>query len=290
MASILGVIGLTEDSIQLLRWMVCGPEVARSVRDFEASLPYNLDTSLSEKIKYHEQTPSEKKRFSKNVNDLVSAFQQAGNPFLEESKDLIALDSKNIANQNAVDNMREFAESGAKQFNEFFNDCLKEKKTSIYEIIKKNKFAIFTQPSKPNKASNKMEITTLKKSCQFFSQLYITCQVRDGNLNEFFSHENGSYPPSISKNGDLMPGSKSDLLHCLEKFNKEAATDNMTMDCIILDAAAIVNMIKPTGVTTFQEYATQNFSCKGAKESTLFGTRTLRIPGSPQPDINQVTI
>ena len=57
-----------------------------------------------------------------------------------------------------------------------------------------------------------------------------------------------------------MPGSKSDLLHCLEKFNKEAATDNMTMDCIILDGAAIVNMIKPTGVTTFQEYAAQNFT------------------------------
>ena len=62
--------------------------------------------------------------------------------------------------------MRKVAESGAKQFNEFFNDCLKEKKTSIYKIIKKNKFAIFTQPSKPNKASDKMEITTLKKSCQ----------------------------------------------------------------------------------------------------------------------------
>ena len=276
------------NSIQL-RWMVCGPEVARSVRDFEASLRYNLETSLSEQTKRHEQTQAHKSIFSKNVNDLVSAFQQVGNPFLEESKDLIALGSKNIANQNAVDNMREFAESGAKQFNEFFNDCLKEKKTSIYEIIKKNKFAIFTQPSKPNNASN-MEITILKKTCQLFSRLYIACQNRDGNLDELFSHDNDSYPPSISKNGDLIPGSKSDLLHCLEKFNKEAATDNMTMDCIILDAAAIVNMIKPTGVTTFQEYATQNFSCKGAKESTLFGTRTLRIPGSPQPDINQVTI
>ena len=111
-----------------------------------------------------------------------------------------------------------------------------------------------------------MEITTLKKSCQLFSRLYIACQVRDGNLDEFFSHKNSSYPPSISKNGDLMPGSKSDLLHCLEKFNKEAANDNMTMDCIILDGAAIINMIKPIGVTTVQEYT------------------------SPQPDINEVTI
>ena len=103
-----------------------------------------------------------------------------------------------------------------------------------------------------------MEIKTLKKSCELFSQLYVACQVRDGNLDEFFWHENGSYPPSISKNGDLMPGSKSDLLHCLEKFNKEAANDNMTMDCIILDGAAIINMIKLIGVTTFQEYTTQN--------------------------------
>ena len=93
---------------------------------------------------------------------MQEIFQQAGNPFLEELKNIVALDSKNIANQNAVDNMRKVAESGAKQFNEFFNDRLKEKKTSIYEIIKKNKFAIFTQPFKPNKASNKMDITTLK--------------------------------------------------------------------------------------------------------------------------------
>ena len=48
MTSILGAIDLTEDSIQLLRWMVCGPEVARSVRDFKASLLYNFEASLSE--------------------------------------------------------------------------------------------------------------------------------------------------------------------------------------------------------------------------------------------------
>ena len=108
--------------------MVCGPEVARSVRNFKVSLPYNLETSLSEQTKHHEQTPSAQKQFSKNVNDLVSVFQQAGNLFLEELKDLIAMDLKNIANQNTVDNMRKVTVSGAKQFNEFFNDCLKERK------------------------------------------------------------------------------------------------------------------------------------------------------------------
>ena len=63
-----------------------------------------------------------------------------------------------------------------------------------------------------------------------------------------------------------MPGSKSDLLHCHEKFNKEATIDNMAMDCIILDGAAIANMIKPTGVTTFQEYSAQNFTSNIKKQ------------------------
>ena len=40
--------------------------------------------------------------------------------------------------------MRKVAESGVKQFNGFVNDRLKQKKASIYEIIKKSKFAIFT--------------------------------------------------------------------------------------------------------------------------------------------------
>ena len=40
--------------------------------------------------------------------------------------------------------MRKVAEPGVKQFNGFVIDRLKEKNASIYEIIKKNKFAIFT--------------------------------------------------------------------------------------------------------------------------------------------------
>ena len=118
-----------------------------------------------------------------------------------------------------------------------------------------------------------MEITTLKKSCQLFSRLYITCQVRDGNLDEFFLQKNGTYPPPISKNGDLMHESKSDLLHSLEKFNEAPAT-NMTMDCIMLDGAAIVNRNTKLKVS----HHTSKNSCKGGKELALVGTFTSRIP------------
>jgi len=71
----------------------------------------------------------------------------------------------------------------------------------LFDPIKQNKFCIFNQPVKKKTTSQKDEITTLKKSCQLFSQLYIACQVRDGDIDQFFNHENNNYPPSISKNG-----------------------------------------------------------------------------------------
>ena len=49
-----------------------------------------------------------------------------------------------------------------------------------------------------------------------FSRLYVACQVRDGNLEEFFTYENQSCPPSLSDRGKLRIGKKSDVLHCLE--------------------------------------------------------------------------
>ena len=41
------------------------------------------------------------------------------------------------------------------------------------------------------------------------------CQSRDGDLNEFFRHENHPYPPALTNLGALRFGSKSDLLSCV---------------------------------------------------------------------------
>ena len=70
------------------------------------------------------------------------------------------------------------------------------------------------------------------------------------------------FKENCKENCNLTSRVKNSVLTNIQSklINKEAATDNMTMDCIILDGASIVNMIKPTGVTTFQEYATQNFT------------------------------
>ena len=56
-----------------------------------------------------------------------------------------------------------------------------------------------------------------------------------------------------------MSGSKSTLLHCLN-IDNEVTADEMFMDCITLDGAAIVNIVKTNCATTFQEYATKKFT------------------------------
>jgi len=133
----LGAIGLTENSSQLLHWMVCGLEVARCVTEFEASLPYNRESLMTNQPKHHEQTNSKQRRFSKHVISLVAAFEEAGNPFLE------ALDSRNIATDGAVDVLQKVEEIGEKQFRNFISDRLKSRKKSIFDSTKQHKFYIF---------------------------------------------------------------------------------------------------------------------------------------------------
>ena len=103
-----------------------------------------------------------------------------------------------------------------------------------------------------------MQIATLKQNCSLFAQLYISCQVREGDLDDFFQHENQSFPSSLSQQGNLHHGSKSDLLECFEKLCL-AQEDVPDADVLILNGAAIVNIIKPGACQTFQDYADNVF-------------------------------
>lgn len=88
---------------------------------------------------------------------------------------------------------------------------------------------------------------------ELFSKLYIACWTRDGNLHEFFRHENQSCPP-------VPPGAeeRADLLLCLEDVHSDNS-DNPKVTFTILDGAAIIQMLKPTSVKTFNEYAHEIF-------------------------------
>ena len=98
----------------------------------------------------------------------------------------------------------------------------------------------------------------LKSDCALFSRLYIVCQTREGDLDEFFEHKNQG---CASQNGSLrLPGSKSDLLHCIEAIIPALTESPNSNDVTIIDGAAAINMLRPTpAVKTFYDYAKQVF-------------------------------
>ena len=59
-------------------------------------------------------------------------------------------------------------------------------------------------------------LTELKHDRALFSRLYIASQTREGDVDEFFQHENQSTPPSLATGGPMRQGDKHNLLDCLE--------------------------------------------------------------------------
>ena len=60
----------------------------------------------------------------------------------------------------------------------------------------------------------------------------------------FLRHENQPFPPSLSHAGNLRTGTKSELLQCFEEIAL-TSTQAPEVTCVILDGAAIVQMLKP---------------------------------------------
>ena len=106
-----GAIGLTENPAALRRWMIAGPEVARIIQEFEET----YSKVSEEKCHHHEQIPGVQAAFKEDVLSLVSAIEDMGNPFEEDSTDLLVLDSKEIMDDTVVKAVREVLSIGQDQ-------------------------------------------------------------------------------------------------------------------------------------------------------------------------------
>lgn len=107
-----GAVGLTKNPNALRRWMVTGPEVARVITEIESSMLPQTSQSKKDKLRHHEETPSIQSAFRKDVKALVAAIEEMGNPFLEETEDLVALHTKEILGSDAVTRLRKAEATG----------------------------------------------------------------------------------------------------------------------------------------------------------------------------------
>lgn len=103
----------------------------------------------------HEQTKSIQVTFSQHFKALVRVMEDMGNSFTENAKDLYKLDTKEITDQAVVDVIQ------------------------MCEMI----------------GQNQCKVSSLKNDVVLFLRLCIACQTCDGDIIDFFKHENQAYPP-----------------------------------------------------------------------------------------------
>ena len=196
--------------------------------------------------------------FAQSVQALTATIEEMGNPFIESSGDLLVLDSRNIIDTAVVDTLHHIEKLGQDQYEAYVEERLINQTKPITDPIKRNSLPLFSSPPVREKSNKQLKLMSLKSDCSLFSRLYIASQVRSGDLDEFFKHENQAYPPALSQMGVIRSGNKSDLLNCLEDIaplNESNSNATLNVSCTVLDGAAIVNMLRPGTAKTFQDYA-----------------------------------
>ena len=184
-----------------------------------------------------------------------------GNPFCEDSKDLLVLDSRDLADTAVINTLHQIEQLGQEQYDTYVSERLIYQTKPITDPIKRNNLPLFNRPSVRQKSRTELQVSSLKNDCNLFSRLFIASQTRDGDLDVFFAHENQACPPALSHMGKIRQGTKSDLVKCLEDqiTPRENDTASPPVQVMILDGAAIVNMLAPGNAKTFSEYSSLVF-------------------------------
>lgn len=196
-----GAIGLTENDMSLAKWLIAGPEVSRMVEEFENSDWLPESDSI---LEHHDSSKSAQKHFCDDVKAMYDSLLECGNPFLDDSDDLYALDTKLVPGPEAVANLHNVERLGKEQFEIYMNSHIIGNEP-ISDTIKRNNVQIFKCAKPKTKSKKDAQLTSARSDAALYSRLFIACQNRDGDLDEFFSHENQGSPPSLSENGCLRP-------------------------------------------------------------------------------------
>ena len=96
-----GALGLSQNPELLHRWMVAGPEVARSVGEFESSLKHQQ--KLPTATTHHEHGSANHGNCGSHVQSLVDVINEMGNPFTDYGGQLYRIDTKEVFGDESVE-------------------------------------------------------------------------------------------------------------------------------------------------------------------------------------------
>ena len=114
-----------------------------------------------------------------------------GNPFQEETNNLLTLDTKAVAAPAAAEIVISHHQNGRIRFQKFMKGFESKDTSSFYEPIKRNKLDFFNQKPEPVPGDLKQ---VLKDDGRLFSKLFISCQSRECDLLRIFQARESILP------------------------------------------------------------------------------------------------
>ena len=258
-----GVVGITENPTAFKRWMTAGPEQARLLKEFEKSLNQSSENEEFDWLPQHEQCVSIQETFRSHVKNLTETMSNFVNPFLDDCPELLVLDTRNCISEAVIETVQSIKDLGVSQYEEFVKDVIITREVSIHQPIKKHFLPLFKRPLPRKRTKGKQEIASLKSDCKLFSHSYIASKFRDGDLEDFFAHENQPWPLSLSDHGKLrLPTKKSDLLSLLD-IDPTPQEPPSYFHAKIVDGPAIVHILPCKLISTFKKITAKVFSMYG---------------------------
>ena len=112
-----------------------------------------------------------------------------GNPFMDDFKELVALNSSNVVDESVANAICQMQPLGCAQYRAFTESVLVQGSESIQATIKKNKLPMFSIPTKRTRTKTASTVKVLKTNGALMGKMLIALQTREGNLDDFFASE-----------------------------------------------------------------------------------------------------
>ena len=142
--------------------MVSGPEISRLIEQFE------YDNQVKADFRHHEEIEANQTSFLTNVKQMTRTLDELGSPFIEETKDLIVLDSKEIADIKISESHGHLVKLGMEQYEQFAK-VMSDGTASFYDPLRRKKLPLFSRKPTTDVSTSKSKLLSIKDDRQLFS-------------------------------------------------------------------------------------------------------------------------
>ena len=131
---------------------------------------------------------------------LREAFEEFGNPFLDNSSDLMSFGTNPLSSKEQIKCLYKIKVAGKQQFKGYWNETVVNNTSAISDTVKNNKFEMFSTSKSKNPSKLHQKLKLVKNNVGLLSCHFIVSQARNGDLDTFLAQENQETSPSLSEN------------------------------------------------------------------------------------------